>query len=61
MEEIALLSDADKKVYLDKLEGDFKVIQEKIEEVTEKTRIAREEAQESIRRGEETLANFRKY
>jgi uncharacterized protein YlzI (FlbEa/FlbD family) len=61
LEEIQMLSDADKITYLNKLEGDFKIIQEKIEEVVEKVVVARKQAREAIARGEETLARFKQY
>jgi hypothetical protein len=61
LEEIQMLSDADKATYLNKLTGDFKIIQEKWVEVLEKVEVARAEAKEAIKRGEETLANFKSY
>ena len=43
-----MLSDGDKTTYLNKLEGDFKIIQEKWVEVLEKVVVARKEAQDAI-------------
>ena len=48
LEEIQMLSDGDKTTYLNKLEGDFKIIQEKWVEVLEKVVVARKEAQDAI-------------
>ena len=56
-----MLSDADKTTYLNKLEGDFKIIQEKWVEVLEKVVVARKEAQEAIKSGQETLDNYKDY
>lgn len=61
LEEIQMLSDQDKTTYLNKLEGDFKIIQDKWEEVLEKVVVARKEAQAAIKSGEETLANYKAY
>ena len=56
-----MLGNADKLTYMEKLQGDYKIIQEKIEETIENVIVARNEAKESIAKGEETLANFRQY
>lgn len=61
LEEIKMLDHADKLAYMEKLQGDYKIIQEKIEETIENVIVARNEAKESIAKGEETLANFRQY
>jgi hypothetical protein len=48
VEEIELMSDADKVIYMNKLQQDYQVIQEKLDEVIERVKNARKEAKQSI-------------
>lgn len=61
VEEIELMSDADKVIYMGKLQQDYQVIQAKLDEVIERVKNARQEAKQSIQGGQDTLAMYADY
>ena len=60
-EEILLMSDQDKLIYMTKLQHDFVIINKKLTEVIEKVKKARKEATAAIEGGNETLKMYADY
>merc|ERR1712242_318188 len=60
-EELDMMNDADKEIYMTKLQHDFQVIKIRLDEVIEKVKQARKEAKESIKGGQDTLAAYQDY